>query len=176
MGSTQRDHSPFFGNYMRPGQVIHTPSSQPGQPTGSHLSYPPTLRHQDNSPNSVGGESAWRSSWRGDMAPDGPRLLYSPQVHANRMGGPSLGQNTDSVHGAIAQILAEVKQLSSRMTSLEEEVQRITNIDQLINRLDGIESRLSIVEGAIAEGNKTHPTTGGASRSVVSDHPLLKVS
>lgn len=88
-----------------------------------------------------------------------------------------MDQATESLHASMAQIVAEVKGLATRVTSLfERESKHDEKVNQILTRIEGIETRFNELEGAVGEGvGAHHRKSSGGSRSVSNEHPLLKV-
>ena len=87
-----------------------------------------------------------------------------------------MDQGTELLHMAIAQLMAKVKGLGMRVTSLSErEMEHSKGTDQILTCIEGIETHMKELEGMV-EGVGMHMRRlGGALRSVSSDHPSLKV-
>jgi hypothetical protein len=68
-----------------------------------------------------------------------------------------MDQATGSLHASMAQIMAEVKGLTTRVTSLSERDGECgEKLNQLLTRIGGIETRLNELEGAVGEGVGAH--------------------
>jgi hypothetical protein len=82
--------------------------------------------------------------------------------------------STESLQVSMAQVVAEVKELAARVTSLSErEVERTKIMNQLLTRTQAIEARMNELEGEVT-GAHAKRSSGGP-RSVSNEHPLLKV-
>jgi len=74
----------------------------------------------------------------------------------------------------MAEIMAEIKGLKTRVTSLEMDNSRGTN--QILARIERVESQMKEFEGAGGEGIGARAKgSSGGFRSVFNKHPLLKV-
>jgi septal ring factor EnvC (AmiA/AmiB activator) len=77
----------------------------------------------------------------------------------------------ESLHGSIAQIASEVKQMSAQVANLAE-----TN-NKILTRMDAFEDRINALEETIKVGSGNHTKKlSGAVRPTVKKHPFLKVS
>lgn len=93
-----------------------------------------------------------------------------------RLGAPFYPQGLDPIHASISQIAAELKQVSARVTQLEEaQAEHTKIIEQIHVRLDTLETRLNALESGAA-GGVQDKKSGGSSRGGSNKHLLLKVS
>jgi hypothetical protein len=73
--------------------------------------------------------------------------LYSSQVQGDSLGSPYQHQNLDLIHTSIAQIISELKQVSSCVTSLiEADEQYIGTIDQIFECLETMDIHIRALE------------------------------
>jgi hypothetical protein len=92
--------------------------------------------------------------------------------------GSFTDQATESLHASMAQIIAEVKGLAARVTSLSEgEAERGKVLEQLLTRVEGIETRMNGLEGSVNEDTEARARRSSAkgSKRTSNEHPLLKV-
>jgi len=157
-------YDPYFRQYQGPG--INT---------GPHLHNPAQIaRHV---PPYSNGDPAY--TWQGGGPGSGYRTLYSPQTPSRPgwSGGSLADQATEPLHASVAQIIAEVKGLAGRVTSLSErEAERDEKMDRVLARVEEIEARINDLECVVNEsiGARAGKSNGG-SRGVANEHPLLKV-
>ena len=154
---------PYFRQY--PG---------PGINTGPHLHNSVQIScHVLPYPTS--GDPAY--TWQGDGSGSGYWALYSTPTRPGWSGGSFADQATESLHASMAQIIAEVKGLTARVTSLSNrEAERNEKIDRVLTRVKGIEARMNKLKAVVNEriGACASKSSGGL-RGVSNEHPLLKV-
>lgn len=103
--------------------------------------------------------------------------MYSPPTRPGQSGRSFADPSTESLQASMAQIIAEIKELAARVTSLSErEVERSKIMNQLLTRTQAIEARMDALEGSVGEVTGAHAKrSGGGSKGVSNEHPLLKV-
>ena len=162
------EHPPLFDPYYH---QYHGP----GINTGTHLSYhsAPVLRHAQPYPSS--NNTAY--TWQGDGAGGGYRALYSPQTHPGGSDGSPVDRSTESLHASIAHIMAEMKGVVERVTSLcERQAELDKRTTQILTRIEGIEAQMKEHEGPVGEGTGARGRrSSGGTKGVSNEHPLLKV-
>jgi hypothetical protein len=146
---------PYYRQYQGPGSNMGTHRYAPPHPTNIDPAY----------------------TWQGDATRTGYRALYSPQGRPGWSGGSVADQEMESFNASTAaQIMAEIKGLAARVTSLcEREAERAERTNQMITCMEKIETQISGLESALAEGIETRVRRSSGSRSVTNEHPMLKV-
>ena len=160
--------------HLSPFDPYYRQHQGPGVNTGAHLLNPAQIsRHVPSYP--ISGESAY--TWQGDGAGGGYRSLYSSQTRPGWSGGSFADQATDSLHASMAQVMAEVKGLVARVTSLsEKEAERSKITNEILTRIERVEAQMNELDGAAREGigmGAKRPSGGPKTSS--NEHPLLKV-
>jgi hypothetical protein len=101
--------------------------------------------------------------------------MISPQNRPSWLGGPFMDKATELLHTSMAQVMANVKGLATHVTSQsEKEGKQSEKMDQILTRIERIETWLSELE-ANGEGTAHDRRMGGSLRSIISEHPSLKV-
>ena len=178
--------SPSDANINRPGSTPSQGSEQqplfdpfyhqyqgPAINTGPHL----TQVLQNVPHYTTATDSAY--TWQSDSMESGYQTLYSPQIRPGRPGGYFPDQATESLHASMAQIIAEVKSLGTRIASLEKNGEHCESTNPLLTRIEGLEAQIkelglgSTREVRTRDKGLTRPS--GSSRGVCNEHPLLKV-
>src|SRR6266849_2409266 len=143
---TQSSHgSPSDANINRPGSTSSQGSEQhpfyrqyqgPAINTGPHLT-----QVSRNVPHyTTTTDSAY--TWQSDSTESGYQTLYSPWIRPGRPGGDFPDQATESLHASMAQIIAEVKSLGTRIASLKKNGERCESTNPLLTRIEGLEAQI----------------------------------
>ena len=88
-----------------------------------------------------------------------------------------MDQSTESLHASVAQIMADMKGVAARVTSLyERQTELDERMSQILTRVEGIEAQMNEVGGLVGEGIGARAKRSiGGSKGVSNEHPLLKV-
>ena len=104
----------------------------------------------------------------------GQQPSYSPNVRTGRLG-PFQDQSPELAYPSQTQIWAELRRISSQISSLVEAEMRCTQVFEQC--LDTIETRLNALETTLADADGSRAKkVGGVSRGSSNKHPMLKVS
>ena len=162
-GSEQQPlFDPFYNQYQRP--AINT---------GPHLT-----QVSRNVPHyTTTTDSAY--TWQSDSTESGYQTLYSPWIRPGRPGGYFPDQATESLHASMAQIIAEVKSLGTRIASLKKNGKRCESMNPLLIHIEGLEAQIKELglrsTREVRTRDKGSTRSSGSSRGVYNEHPLLKV-
>ncbi len=141
--------SPSNANINRPGSTPSQGSEQqplfdpfyhqyqgPAINTGPHLT-----QVSRNVPHyTTTTDSAY--TWQSDSTESGYQTLYSPRIRPGHPGGYFPDQATESLHAFMAQIIAEVKSLGTRIASLKKNGKRCESMNPPLTRIEGLEAQI----------------------------------